>query len=279
LITPENEMKWSATEPVRGQFTYSQGDAIVNFAVAHNQKVRGHNLAWGQYNPQWLTNGNYNASTKQDILKNHITNVVTHYRGKVIAWDVVNEAILDNPTSSNIYKQNVWYPSVPNYIELAFQWASQADPNVKLFYNDYSAEGSGAKPDAVYNLVKSLKQRGIPIHGVGLQYHVSLQYSPSIDSVAKNIQRLVDLGLEVHITELDVSTQGGTGSQAQILAAQATLYGQILKVCLQNPKCTSFETWGFTDKYTWLDASTHPLLYDANYNPKPAYDTLVQTLG
>jgi len=280
VITPENEMKWSATEPSRNQFTFTQGDAILNFAVSHNQKVRGHNLAWGQYNPSWLENGNFNATSKQAILKNHITNVMNHYKGKLLCWDVVNEAVLDNPTSGNTLKHNVWYPDVPNYIDLAFQWASQVDSSVKLFYNDYSAEGAGsAKSDAVYELVKSMKSRGIPIHGVGLQYHVSLQYSPSISAVATNIQRLADLGLEVHITELDISTQGGSGSQAQVLQAQATLYANIIKVCLANPKCTSFVTWGFTDKYTWLGSNLQPLLYDTNYQPKPSYNSLVTALS
>jgi len=279
VLTAENEMKWSATEPNRNQFTYSQGDAILNFATSHQQKVRGHNLAWGEYNPNWLTNGNFNATTKQNILHNHITNVVKHYQGKVICWDVVNEAVLDNPSGSNVLKQNVWYPSVPNYIELAFQWAHETDPDVKLFYNDYSAEGAGsAKSDAVYNLVKGLKQKGVPIHGVGLQYHVSLQYSPSLTSVANNIQRLTDLGLEVHITELDISTDGGSGSQADKFRSQATLYSNILKLCLANLKCTAFVTWGFTDKYTWLGTEKAPLLYDTSYNIKPSYTALEQTL-
>jgi endo-1,4-beta-xylanase len=279
VITPENEMKWSATQPSRGQFTFTQGDAIVNFANAHNQKVRGHNLAWGEYNPSWLTSGNFNATSLQNILKTHIDTVMAHYKGKVICWDVVNEAILHNPSNNNVYKQNVWYPTLPNYIDLAFQWASQADPSVKLFYNDYSAEGSGAKADAVYNLVKSMKTRGIPIHGVGLQYHVSLQYSPNIQSVISNIQRITDLGLEVHITELDVSLQGGSGSQSQQWTAQANVYTSVIKACLGNPKCTAFVTWGFTDKYTWLGSNNQPLLYDTNYQPKPSYNALVAALS
>jgi len=273
-------MKWSATEPSRGQFTYSQGDAILNFAIQHNQQVRGHNLAWGEYNPNWLTNGNFNATSKQNILHNHILNVVTHYKGKLLCWDVVNEAILDNPTTGNIYKQNVWYPSIPNYIDLAFQWAAQYDPTTKLFYNDYSAEAQGtAKSDQVYNMVKSMKDRGIPIHGVGLQYHVSLQYSPNINNVIANINRITALGLEVHITELDVSVQGGQGSQQQILAVQANVYGSVIKACLSNSKCTAFVMWGFTDKYTWLGSNNEPLIYNVNYGQKPAYTTLTSTLN
>jgi len=280
VVTPENEMKWSATEPSRGQFTYTQGDAILNFAQKNNQSVRGHNLAWGSDNPSWLTNGHFDASTLQSILKNHISNVVTHYRGKLICWDVVNEAVSDSPSGNNVLKSNVWYPTLSNYIELAFQYAHDADPNVKLFYNDYSAEGAGgAKSDAVYNLVKGLIGKGIPIHGVGLQYHVSLKYSPSISAVQQNIKRLTDLGLEVHITELDISIEGGSGSQQQMFQAQADLYSSIMKVCLSNPKCTAFVTWGFTDKYTWLGSSKAPLLYDSNYAVKPSYTALANSLS
>jgi endo-1,4-beta-xylanase len=254
VITPENEMKWAATEPNRNQFTYSQGDSVVNFANSHNQKVRGHNLAWGEGNPSWLTNGNFNASTKQEILKNHISNVAGHFKGKVICWDVVNEAVSDNPNPSQPLKDNVWYPSVPNYIDLAFQWASQTDPGAKLFYNDYGAEAAGsAKSDAVYNLVKGMKQRGIPIHGVGLQYHVSISYQPNINAVHTNIQRLIDLGLEVHITELDVSTNGQASASA--FQSQANVYSSVIKACLSFDKCTAFVSWGFTDKYTWLNSN------------------------
>jgi len=272
-------MKWAATEPAMGQFRFEKGDAIVGFANSHNQKVRGHNLVWGEYNPSWLEGGNFNATGKLAILKNHIQNVVSHFKGKVIAWDVVNEAILDNPSYNNVFKRNVWYPDIPDYVDLAFQWASQTDPNVKLFYNDFSAEGSGPKADAVYEMVRSMKQRGIPIHGVGLQFHVSLQYSPNIPSVYTNIQRLVALGLEVHITEMDVSIKGGSGSQSQILAAQAGIYSNVMRACMLNVNCTAFVTWGFTDRYTWLSSSEQPLLYDMNYQPKPSYNALVSVLN
>jgi len=274
-ITPENELKWSATEPNRGSFTYSQGDAIVNFAKQHNQVVRGHNLVWGQYNPNWLTNGGFSASQKQDILKTHISNVAGHYKGQLYAWDVVNEAVNDN---GNGLKSNVWYPSVSNYIDLAFQYAYAADGNTKLFYNDYSSEGLSAKANYIYDLVRSAKNRGIPIHGVGLQAHFSLGYAPSMNDIASNIKRLGDLGLEVHITELDVSYDGGSGNDQNKAQAQATVYSNLLKVCIAAPSCTHFISWGFTDKYTWLGSGKKPLPFDENYNNKPAFDALAAAL-
>jgi len=274
-ITPENELKWSATEPNRGSFSYTQGDAILNFGKRNNQLVRGHNLAWGQYNPNWLTNGGFSATQKQDILKNHISNVAGHYKGQLYAWDVVNEAVNDN---GNGLKNNVWYPSVSNYIELAFQYASQADSATKLFYNDYSAEGTNAKSNYIYDLVRRLKQNSIPIHGVGLQAHFSLGYSPSISDITTNINRLASAGLEVHITELDISLDGGSGSDQQKYQAQATLYSNLLRACLNANSCTHFISWGFTDKYTWLGSGKQPLPFNQNYQNKPAFDALAAAL-
>jgi len=278
IVVPENAMKWDATEPRQGAFDYSQGDAVVNFANSHGQLIRGHNLCWGQSNPSWLTNGNFNPAQLQQILQNHITNVATHYRGKLYGWDVVNEAVNDNPNAAQPLKNTIWYPKLPNYIDLAFQYAHAADPGAKLFYNDYSAEGSGAKSDAVYNLVRGMKQRGIPVHGVGLQMHVSLGYSPSPNDISANIQRLTALGLEVHITEMDVSFSGGSGSEQQKLTNQATIYGNILRACLSHANCTSFLTWGFTDKYTWLGSSNEPLPFSASYVAKPAFEQLASVL-
>jgi len=279
IVTPENEMKWSATEPSRGQFTFSQGDTIVRYAKKTNQTVRGHNLCWGVDNPTWLTSGGFSGTQLQSILQNHINNVVDHYKGELYSWDVVNEAVSDSPNPNSYLKTNVWYPAVPNYVDLAFQWARAADPKTKLFYNDYGAEGSGAKSDAVYNMLQSMKQRGIPIDGVGLQYHVSLGYTPNINDVTNNIKRLIALGLEVQITEMDVSFNGGNGNENTELQQQAAIYGQVLDVCLQFPKCTAFVSWGFTDKYTWLGSNEQPLPFNANYQPKPAFNTLVSNLS
>jgi endo-1,4-beta-xylanase len=281
IVTPENEMKWQATEPSQNSFTYSQGDAIVAYAKKANQHVRGHNLCWGESNPTWLTNGGFSGQQLQSILQNHINNVMNHYKGQLYSWDVVNEAVSDSNPSfpSNYLKTNVWYPSVPNYVDLAFQWARAADPHVKLFYNDYGAEGSGAKSDAVYNMLASMKQRGIPVDGVGLQYHVSLGYTPNINDVVNNIKRLNALGLEVQITELDVSFSGGNGNEASELQSQASIYGAVLNACLTAHNCSAFVSWGFTDKYTWLGSNEQPLPFNANYQPKPAFNTLASTLS
>jgi len=284
LITPENGCKWGATEPQRGQFNYGQCDTVHWFAMSSNQSFRGHNLCWGEGNPAWLTNGNYSPIEKRVILTNHIQNVMKHYGDAVLCWDVVNEAVADS--GSEVFKTNVWYPAVPDYVDLAFKTARATNPRVKLFYNDYniaSATGwSAAKSQKVYDLVKSMKTRGIPIDGVGLQLHVDLSYGADmLAGIKQNMQRYADLDLEIHMTEIDVScaASGQTCTWTPEKAAQqAVIYQGLLQQCIDQPKCTNFETWGFTDKYTWKTTANHPLPFDENYKPKPAFDSLLQTL-
>jgi len=274
IVVAENAMKWAATEPNRNQFSYDQGDEIVNFAHAHGQTIRGHNLCWGSYNPSWLENGHFSADELKQILSNHIQNVVGHWKG-LYCWDVVNEAVSDNPNGGNNLKPNVWFNGIgASYLDIAFQAAHQADPNAKLFYNDYGGEGMGAKSNAIYDMVKSMKQRGIPIHGVGLQMHVADSYYPNPSDVAQNIARLGALGLEVHITEMDVKADGGSDK----LIKQAQIFSDMLKVCLGASNCKAFLSWGFTDKHTWLGSNQEPLEFDVNYSPKPCFYSMVTAL-
>jgi len=218
-------------------------------------------------------------------LKEHITTEMKHYAGRVFAWDVVNEALDENGRPKN----SIWYnqPGIglagqgTAYIEQAFRWAHEADPNALLFYNEAEAEGLNRKSDAVYAMVKDFKQRGVPIDGVGLQMHISqLEFDPS--PVAANIKRLTQLGMQVHITELDVSLLIGPGGQFQTddLRRQAEIYRGVARACLQNPGCTAIQTWGFTDKYSWIGSHSHgtrggALPFDRNYQPKPAYQALL----
>jgi len=282
LVTAENSCKWGATEPARGQFNFAQCDAVANLARTNNQSFRGHNLCWGAGNPSWLTNGGFSAAVKRQILGNHITNVVKHYGNTPVAWDVVNEAIADG--GNTVLKNNVWYPDIPDYVDFAFQTARAANPSVKLFYNDYnigsSTGWSAQKSQRMYDMVKSMKSRGIPIDGVGLQLHIDLSYN-LVDGVAQNMQRLAELGLEIHVTELDIACAPNKGNcqwDTQKAQQQANLYAQLLDVCKNQPKCTNFETWGFTDKYTWIGSNEHPLPFDENYKPKPAVASLLQAI-
>eukprot|EP00039_Didymoeca_costata_P007078 m.96127 g.96127 ORF g.96127 m.96127 type:complete len:381 (+) comp13530_c0_seq5:34-1176(+) len=283
LYTAENSCKFSPTEPKLNNYSFGDCYYIKHVCDTNNCTFRGHNLCWGVYNPSWLDNGKFSPSQLVSVLQNHITNVMTHYKGlDLIGWDVVNEAVSDHGpgTFKNV---TPWYPAVPNYVDLAFQAARAVDPNVKLFYNDYGAEGMSPKSDKVYNMVKSMKSRNIPIDGVGLQFHISIDNHPSFEDIETNMKRLGALGLDVHITELDVRCTNPCTSDK--LNIQAQIYGGLLEVCLRVPACKNFETWGFTDKHTWIWSFQNPnhynlmpLPFDINYGKKPAYFEMIQVL-
>jgi endo-1,4-beta-xylanase len=217
-------------------------------------------------------------------LQEHITKVVAHYRGQVFAWDVVNEAFDEHGT----LKPSIWYdrPGIgfagksTTYIEQAFRWAHAADPQALLFYNDSGGEAINLKSDAIYAMVKDFRQRGVPIDGVGMQMHI-YDLQADFDSVEANIARLTALGVQVHITEMDVALPlDAAGNASPIdLARQAEVYRRIATACIAQPSCTAIQTWGFTDKYSWIGWKTkgakgRPLLFDRNYVPKPAYEAL-----
>ncbi len=279
VVTPENVMKFDAVHPEKNTYTFAQADALVAFARAHNMQVRGHNLVWHQALPSWIAKGSFTREQLLAILKDHIFTVVSHYRGQVNMWDVVNEAVTDDGKMQN----SIWYRDIgPDYLDWAFRWAHEANPQAHLFYNDYGAEGLNPKSDAIYALVKGMLQRGIPIYGVGLQMHTSILSAPAEHDVIANMQRLASLGLKVQITEMDVEIQGNTQPLAQRLALQAQTYHDMLNVCLVVKTCEAFVMWGFTDRYTWIPGATGhpdaPLIFDTSYHPKPAYTAMLREL-
>jgi endo-1,4-beta-xylanase len=279
LVTPENAMKFQPLRPTRQGYNFEQADAIAKFARNNNMSLRGHTLVWHNQLPKWFTEREWTKEEAIAILREHIYQVVGRYRGQVMAWDVVNEAIADDGS----LRDTIWRRTIgPDYIEMAFRWAHEADPGAKLFYNDYGGEGRGKKSDAIYGLVEKLLLKKVPIHGVGLQMHVGLNSVPPPQAVANNMLRLSELGLDVHITEMDVQIQNGTGTTAERLAAQAKIYREMLQVCLEAKNCKAFVTWGFTDAYSWIPGFTgHPdagLIFDKNYQPKPAFSALIELL-
>jgi endo-1,4-beta-xylanase len=283
-VTPENAMKWDTIHPEPNRYDFSQGDAIVEFARQNGLKVRGHTLVWFNQLPQWVVEGDYTREEWIDILRQHIYTVVGHYRSTnndhtVVAWDVVNEAVAKNGSLFDSF----WLQKIgPEYIPLAFQFAREADPDALLFYNDNGGEGLNPKSQGIYNLVKGLVQAGIPIDGVGLQMHTALGVAPSTNELATNIQRLTDLGLQVHFTEMDVRIQNSTDPLAVKLQNQAEVYRQTIEACLLFINCNGFFTWGLTDRFSWIPAYTgvedYPLLFDDNYQPKPALDAMLDVL-
>ena len=278
IVTAENACKWGPIHPGRFRYDFAGCDVVFDAAAAANQSVRGHNLCWHTENPSWLTDGNFTPAELTTILQQHITTVVNHYGARAEAWDVVNEALDDH----GLKPSAPWYPAVPDYIDVAFRAARAAGgPGVKLFYNDYSAEAMNPKSDQVYELVKGMQARGVPIDGVGLQFHWDLGQHPELSSVATNIKRLGALGLEVHITELDIKCvpqKSGKPCTQELLNAQGWLYAGIVQMCLDAPNCKSVEAWGFTDKHTWIGSDEAPLPFDVNYNPKPAVAAMINTM-
>jgi endo-1,4-beta-xylanase len=279
MLTPENVMKFKPIHPERDRYDFVATDTLVDFAKRHDVQVRGHTLVWYQSEPDWLTASEWTREELMTILREHIDTVVSHYRGQLVAWDVMNEAIADNAE----LRDTIWLKTIgQDYIELAFRWAHEADPQVRLFYNDYDSEGLGAKSDAIYALVKDLRQRDVPIHGVGLQMHVSINNPPNPEDVAANIKRLNDLGLEVQITEMDVRIGSGTENLEQRLAQQAAVYRNMMRVCLEAENCTAFVVWGLSDRHSWIPSHYNqpdlPLIFDKSFRPKPAYEALIEEL-
>lgn len=277
-LTPENAMKFSVLSPAQGQYHFSGSDQIVDFAEAHGMQIRGHTLVWHHQLPDWLPARPWTPEEARTLLQDHIRTVVGRYRGRVREWDVVNEAISEDGSLRNTF----WLQHIgPEYIELAFRWAHEADPAALLFYNDFGGEGAGTKSDSIFLLVQRLLSDSVPIHGVGLQMHVSVERSPALYQIAANMERLSELGLQIHITEMDVRVRD-TDVDPIALNRQAFVFGNVLDVCLLIPNCTNFSLWGFTDRYSWIPQHFpgwgHGLILDSEFRPKPAYDALMQTL-
>ena len=288
LLEPENAMKWAVIGANQGSYNFEPADQLVSFAQQHGMQVRGHNLCSYQQNPAWLSN--LDSSQLYQALHDYIFTVLGHYKGQVFAWDVVNEAIAADASATNVdLNQGVWYKapgiglSGTGYVEQAFRWARDADPNAKLFYNDHGIEVLGNKQQALLTMLKDFQSRGVPIDGVGLQMHVDpTDTFPT--TLPQALKSYTDLGLEVHITEMDVALPvdaNGVASAAD-LQAQAATYRFVLNTCLQNARCTVFQTWGFSDEWSWIPqyfpGKGAALPFDKQYVAKPAFTSILQGL-
>lgn len=275
-LTAENDMKHQRLQPQRGVYAWGGADSIVAFAETHGMQVRGHTLVWHQQNAAWLANGTWTADEARALLVDHVTTVATRYRGRIAAWDVVNEAFEDDGTLRN----SVWQRTLgADYIALAFRTAAAADPQARLFYNDYGIEWPGRKQDSTYALVQRLLAAGVPIHGVGFQAHFQAGQLPP--NFAGTLQRFAALGLDVHITELDVRVR--TPSTATDRATQAQNYRDVVAACLQVSRCTSLTIWGVSDGDSWVPSTFagwgDALPWDAALQPKPAFAALYAVLA
>jgi len=274
MVTPGNEMKWDTTEPSRGAFNFAPGDRIVAFAQSHSMRVRGHNLVWHSQLPGWVSS--LPVGQVRAAMENHITTEVSHYKGMLYAWDVVNEPFEENGT----FRNDIFFQAMGSgYIADALRTARAADPAAKLYLNDFNIEGMGTKSDAMFSLVQALIAQGVPIDGVGFESHFILGQIPS--TLQANMQRFANLGLDVAITELDDRIQ--LPATVASLAQQATDYASVERACLAVARCVGVTQWAVGDPDSWIpgffSGFGSATIYDSNYQPKPAYNAIATALG
>ena len=274
-VTPGNEMKWQTTEPSQGQFNFGPADQIVQFAQSHNMKIRGHTLVWYSQLANWVNS--VPASQILSVMNNHITTEMTHFKGEIWYWDVVNEAFNeDGSRRSDVFQNEIGN----SYIEDAFRTARAADPNAKLCYNDYNIEDmNSAKSQAVYAMVSDFKNRGVPIDCVGFQSHFIVGQVPA--DFQATLQKFANLGIDVQITELD--DRMPTPASSANLNQQATDYANVAKDCLAVSRCNDITIWGVGEPDSWIPGTFsgqgQALLYDQNYQPKAAYTSFLNALN
>jgi endo-1,4-beta-xylanase len=310
-VVAENEMKFDALQPTEGNFTYTAADRIVSFAQTNNMKVRGHALVWHRQTPSWVFTNSSGGQASRDMvlarMRNHITTVMRHFQGKVYAWDVVNEAMMNDgryrtgdETADD--QKSPWYRTVgDSYIAEAFKAARAADPNAKLFYNDYY-DHIAAKRDGIYNMLKGLLDSGVTVHGVGIQCHINIEpsmdmthqgYFQTVENIDAAIAKYASLGLEVQITEMDVSLYipGITYTSDMFYTAatftdalqtkQAERYRAFFDMFrARKDLLTGVTLWGIADDNTWLSEFSSgrkdfPLLFDTSQQPKKAFWAVV----
>ncbi|THF75163.1 endo-1,4-beta-xylanase [Cohnella fermenti] len=290
-VTAENEMKFERLQPSEGAFTFERADAMIDFAAANGMGVRGHTLVWHNQTPDWVfVNADGSAASRETLLsrmKTHIETVVSRYKRIIYAWDVVNEAVSDKP--EEFLRPSRWLDIIgEDFIEKAFEYAHAADSNALLFYNDYN-ESDPAKREKIYSLVRSLKEKGIPIHGVGLQAHWNLD-NPSLDDIRAAIERYASLDVKLHITELDVSMFAFedrrtdlTEPTEEMLEKQAERYRQLFRLLSEYAEhIPSVTFWGAADDYTWLDdfpvrgRKNWPFLFDIHQQPKTSFQNVIE---
>ncbi|GAB3921212.1 endo-1,4-beta-xylanase [Larkinella terrae] len=295
-MTPENAMKMGPIHPEENRYNWKDADAIADFAQQNNIKLRGHTLCWHNQTPRWFFTDSTGKTVSREVLlarlKRHISDVVGRYKGKIYAWDVVNEAVPD--AGPDLYRKSKFYEIIgEDYIEKAFEFAHEADPAAQLFYNDYNTENP-SKRDRIYQLVKKLKDKGVPINGVGLQAHWSI-YEPSAQELEASILKFASLGLKLQFTEVDMSVYPKEHERRdhrdtdkseftpEMDEKQAAQYKMVFDLFRKHrDKITGVTFWNLSDRSSWLDnfpvpgRKDYPLLFDQNGRPKKAFDRVVQ---
>ncbi|KAH6874741.1 glycoside hydrolase superfamily [Thelonectria olida] len=278
-LVPENGQKWDATEPSEGSFTYTNADVVPDLAKSNGQILRCHTLTWHSQLPSWVSSGSWTKAQLTSVIEAHISNVVGHFKGDCYAWDVVNEAASDDGG----WRSSVFYETMgTDFLAVSFNAAAEADPDAKLYYNDYNLEYNGAKTDKAVEIVNIIQEAGAPIDGVGFQGHLIVGSTPSRSSLVTALERFTALGLEVAYTELDIRHASVPASESA-LATQGDDYANVVGSCLDVEGCVGVTVWGFTDKYSWVpdtfSGAGEACLYDEDYNKKPAWTSVSSLLA
>jgi endo-1,4-beta-xylanase len=284
----------SVNSPARDRYDFCVPDALVAFGRAHAMEMRVQTLIYTT--PKWLTAEALTRDQLSEWVHGYISTVMGRYRGQVRSWEVANELFSFIPTdcawnAKDPGNSAFWVRTLgPTWVDQAFRWAREADPQARLYYNENRAEGIGIKSDCVYAIVKGMKDRGVPIDGVGMQSHFIIpevkketwNVPPPMDSVAANMKRYAEIGLSVQVTEIDV--QVGKDAGPAELDAQARVYGDMLRTCLAAASCSAFTSWGVSDRYSWIRSTLQgkpwerPLPFDEAFRPKPAYNAMLEAL-
>lgn len=282
FVLADNQPNWHFTDadlrPSPTTYNFSRVDQVVKFAQDNNMPVQAHHYIWGEekWLPDWLKNGHYTSQQLLQIMHDHIATVGTHYQGKIAEWSVVNEAFTRN---QHIYGLHDWWADHigdTSYIDKAFVWAHQADPKSKLILNDFDNESFNPVSDAMYTYIEQAKARGIPIDGIGMQMHIDGTHPPKKEDVVANMQRFAKLGVGVYVTEFDVNMNDVRATNDDKDRIEGGIYYDMMRACIESQVCHSFAILGITDKETWYNymgttPNARPLMFDVNYQPKPAF--------
>lgn len=288
IVVPSNELKWVALRPAADKYDFTRPDFLLRFAKSHKMLMRGHTLCWHASVPAWIRTPE-NAPRTRQFFVDHITTVCRHYAGKLQSWDVVNEAIQPSDGEPGGLRKSFWYEQMgPDYIDLAFRTARAADPHAKLTYNDYGVEydndEEAERRRRILEMLRGMKQRGVPIDAVGIQSHIKAAQSDTFGKgLADYMDAIQKMGLEIYLTELDVNDDDiASNDVAERDAAIARTYSDYLRVALANPAVKLVLTWDISDRFTWLNnrpthRREHPdrpqrsLPFDRDFRPKPAF--------
>lgn len=283
-LTHENVLKFEFSQPEPGRFDFREADRVMRFAVKNNQVVRGHTLVWYNQIAPWAQR--LKPEDARRVLKNHVQTLIRHFEtdfpGRMPVWDVINEVIDDEFKPRDHLWLRAFDGDVVELVVKSFEWAHEVAPHLKLFYNDYNIEGLDPKSDKVYAVIQEALKRGAPIHGIGFQAHLNMIFRAPTPQIEQNMARFARLGLEIHVTEIDyMTTHFQTPGERR---AQSDAYADMLRLCIEQPRCTSYTTWGITDRYSWIPtqfygpAFGHAHLWDDNYREKPVLRRLRRLL-